>query len=138
MSESAKVVLVPCDREHRGRREDWEPVGRRREYLDAAQALQTALDRTPWDIETLSVREYDTAPPSWMHRGNHASWFEAQRLRRAILAATNPTRPLSADFRPMPGPFRDQAVRDFDFLPRPTGWSLRVLDFNQLAIRPER
>jgi hypothetical protein len=41
----------------------------------------------------LSVRDYDTAPPSWMHRGNHASWFEAQRLRRAILAATNPTRP---------------------------------------------
>ena len=76
-----------------GAAEDWEPVGRRREYLDAAQALHTALDRKPWDIEVLSVRECDTAPPGWMHRGNHASWFEAQRLRRAILAATNSTRP---------------------------------------------
>ena len=70
-----------------GAAEEWEPLGRRREYLDAAYALHRALNRAPWDIEVLSVREYDTAPPSWMHHGNHASWFEAQRLRRAILAA---------------------------------------------------
>jgi hypothetical protein len=76
-----------------GAAKDWEPVGRRREYLDTAHALHMALNRTLRDIEVLSVRDYDTAPPSWMHRGNHASWFEAQRLRRAILAATNPTRP---------------------------------------------
>lgn len=76
-----------------GAAEDWEPVGQRREYLDAAHALHMALNCTLWDIEVLSVRDFDTAPPSWMHRGNHASWFEAQRLRRAILAATNPTRP---------------------------------------------
>ena len=77
----------------RNSRRHWEPVGRRREYLDTAHALHMALNRTLRDIEVLSVRDYDTAPPSWMHRGNHASWFEAQRLRRAILAATNPTRP---------------------------------------------
>ena len=70
-----------------GAAEEWEPRGRRREYLDAAYALHRALNRAPWDIDVLSVREYDTAPPSWMHHGNHASWVEAQRLRRAIIAA---------------------------------------------------
>ena len=74
-----------------GAAEHWEPVGRRREYLDAAYALHMALNRTLRDIEVLSVRDSDTAPPSWMHHGNHASWFEAQRLRRAMLAAANPT-----------------------------------------------
>ena len=69
----------------------WEPVGRRREYLDAAHALHMALNRTLRDIEVLSLRDSDTAPPSWMQGGNHASWFEAQRLRHAMLAATNPT-----------------------------------------------
>jgi hypothetical protein len=74
-----------------GASEHWEPVGRRREYLDAAHALHMALNRTLRDIEVLSVRDSDTAPPSWMHRGNHASWFEAQRLRQAMLAATDST-----------------------------------------------
>jgi len=58
---------------------------------NTAYALHMALNRTLRDIEVLSVRDRDTAPPSWMHRGNHASWFEAQRLRRAMLAAANPT-----------------------------------------------
>jgi hypothetical protein len=72
-----------------GGAEEWEPLGQRREYLDAAYALHRELNRAPWDIEVLNVRESDTGPPSWMHRGNHASWFEAQRLRRAILAVLN-------------------------------------------------
>jgi hypothetical protein len=70
---------------------DWEPKGRRLEYIDIDIALMRELGRGFWDVSVLDVDEDENAdgpPPAWERTPrNIASWHEAIRLRRALLHA---------------------------------------------------
>jgi hypothetical protein len=64
---------------------EWEPKGRRLEYIDIDIALMRELGRGFWGVSVLAVDENAEAPPAW--ESNPASWHEAIRLRRALLDA---------------------------------------------------
>ena len=70
---------------------EWEPNGRRLEYIDIDIALMRELGRGFWDVSVLDVDEdknEEGPPPAWERTPrNIASWHEAIRLRRALLHA---------------------------------------------------
>ena len=70
---------------------EWEPKGRRLEYIDIDIALMRELGRGFWDVSVLDVdqdQNADGPPPAWERtERNIASWHEAIRLRRALLHA---------------------------------------------------
>jgi hypothetical protein len=67
---------------------EWEPKGRRLEYIDIDIALMRELGRGFWNVSVLAVDENAEGPPAWeTNARNIASWHEAIRLRRALLDA---------------------------------------------------
>ena len=67
---------------------EWEPKGKRLEYIDIDIALMRELGRGFWGVSVLDVDENAEGPPAWERNPrNIASWHEAIRLRRALLDA---------------------------------------------------
>jgi len=66
--------------------EEWEPVGRRREFLDTESALDRALGVKPW--EQSPFFSDGPEPPKWMRDPWRAElWRKAWELRCALDAA---------------------------------------------------
>jgi hypothetical protein len=67
---------------------NWEPEGRRLEYIDIDIALMRELGRGFWGVSVLDVDENAEGPPTWERNPrNIASWHDAIRLRRTLLHA---------------------------------------------------
>ena len=65
---------------------EWEPKGRRLEYIDIDIALMRELGRGFWNVSVLLVDENAEGPPAWERNPrNIESWHEAIRLRRALI-----------------------------------------------------
>lgn len=81
------VDLWVCLREIQevGDDEEWEPEGRRREYLDNSRALDSGLGLRPWEASPLHVHEGKPPPP--YQNLYAASWPRAQELRRELETA---------------------------------------------------
>ena len=69
--------------------QEFEPVGRRREYLDAKTALDLALGVRPWEVSPL--RAATAEPPSYVLNNplQLEGWRKARELRGALEAAAN-------------------------------------------------
>jgi hypothetical protein len=64
---------------------EWEPKGRRLEYIDIDIALMRELGQGFWGVSVLDVHENAEGPPEWERNSrNIESWHEAIRLRRAL------------------------------------------------------
>jgi hypothetical protein len=68
--------------------EEFEPRGRRNEYLDALSALNLALGIRPWQESPLYVD--DPEPPDYRRRyqPDAEAWRRSWELRQALEAAT--------------------------------------------------
>ncbi len=66
--------------------EEWEPVGRRREYLDGTVELNRALGVRPWEESPVTAE--DPEPPDWMESNPMRcdGWRKAWDLRCALEA----------------------------------------------------
>jgi hypothetical protein len=72
---------------------EWEPNGRRIEYLTIEIALMRELTGSVWGISVLDVDERTDAPPAWLtNPWNIESWQRAIDMRRALLDALDATR----------------------------------------------
>jgi regulator of protease activity HflC (stomatin/prohibitin superfamily) len=71
---------------------DWEPNGRRIEYITIEIALMRELTGSVWGISVLDVDEREAAPPAWLtNPWNIESWQRAIDMRRALLDAVGAT-----------------------------------------------
>jgi hypothetical protein len=67
---------------------EWEPNGRRIEYITIEIALMRELTGSVWGISVLDVDERADAPPAWLtNTWDIESWQRAIDLRRALLDA---------------------------------------------------
>ena len=63
---------------------EWEPEGKRREYIDIDIALMRELGQGFWGVSVLDVHDAE-GPPEWERNPrNIESWHEAIRVRRAL------------------------------------------------------
>jgi hypothetical protein len=70
--------------------EEWEPEGRRREYLDTSKALRQALGIPPWGSNPINA--VSERAPDYMHHNPLAfeGWQTAWEWRCALEAACGP------------------------------------------------
>jgi hypothetical protein len=67
---------------------EWEPKGRRNEYITIEIALMRELTGSVWGVSVLDLDENEEGPPAWLRDSwTIASWREAISLRRALLSA---------------------------------------------------
>jgi hypothetical protein len=67
---------------------EWEPKGKRIEYITLEIALMRELTGSVWGVSVLDVDENEEGPPAWLRDSwTIASWREAISLRRALLSA---------------------------------------------------
>jgi hypothetical protein len=67
---------------------EWEPKGRRIEYITIEIALMRELSGSVWGVSLLDVDELAEGPPPWViNPWQIASWRHAIQLRRALMRA---------------------------------------------------
>ena len=65
---------------------EWEPKGKRIEYLTIEIALMRELTGGVWGVSVLDVDEHAEGPPTWLRNPwEITSWQHAIHLRRALL-----------------------------------------------------
>jgi hypothetical protein len=65
---------------------EWEPKGRRIEYITIEIGLMRELTGSVWGVSVLDVDEHAEGPPAWLRNPwEIASWQNAIHLRRALL-----------------------------------------------------
>jgi hypothetical protein len=65
---------------------EWEPKGKRIEYITIEIALMRELTGSVWGVSVLDVDEHAEGPPAWLRNPwEIASWQNAIHLRRALL-----------------------------------------------------
>jgi len=67
--------------------EEWEPVGRRREFLDASRELNRALGIPPWGWSPIEIQGDE--PPDWVQAEPFRleAWRKGQEWRQELEAA---------------------------------------------------
>jgi hypothetical protein len=84
--EAVRLFVLIEEIEASGAGEIWESEGgRRREMLDAENALARVLELGPHRF--LPTQADAPEPPEWLHLGNHADWRDSYRLRLKLLKA---------------------------------------------------
>jgi hypothetical protein len=67
---------------------EWEPKGRRIEYITTEIALMRELTGSVWGVSVPDVDEHAEGSPAWLRNPwEIASWQDAIHLRRALLDA---------------------------------------------------